>query len=66
MASTSRKRKRCVLSIEEKLSIIKKIDQGCSLLSVATEFGVGKSTVYDIKASREKITRFATETQRNA
>ena len=32
-------------------------------LSIATEFGVGKTTVYDIKAAIEKITRFATETQ---
>ena len=27
------------------------------------EFGIGKSTVYDIKASREKILKFASEAQ---
>ena len=27
------------------------------------EFGIGKSTVYDIKASREKILKFALEAQ---
>ena len=31
--------------------------------SVATEFGVGKSTLFDIKNSREKIIKFAGEAQ---
>ena len=31
--------------------------------SVATEFGVGKSTVFDIKDSREKIIKFTGEAQ---
>ena len=57
MASTSRKRKRCVLSIEENLNIIKKIDQGCSLLSIATEFGVGKTTVYEEEEEEDNITQ---------
>ena len=39
-----------VLSIEQKLDILKKLDQGSSLASVAEEFGVGKSTIYDLKA----------------
>ena len=31
--------------------------------SVATEFGAGKSTVFDIKNSREKTVKFAGEAQ---
>ena len=31
--------------------------------SVATEFGVGKSTLFDIKNSREKMIKFAGEAQ---
>ena len=31
--------------------------------SIATEFGVGKSTLFDIKNSREKIVKFAGEAQ---
>ena len=44
-------------------TMLKKIDQGISLASIAEEFGVGKSTVYDLKASRQKVMKFATETQ---
>lgn len=67
MASSStagkKKRKRTVLSIETKLEILKKIDQGGSLASIAEEFVVGKSTIYDLKASRQKIMKFVAETQ---
>ena len=31
--------------------------------SLATEFGVGKSTLFDIKNSREKTVKFAGEAQ---
>ena len=53
--TSSRKRKRAVLSIEEKLKIIRKLGEGYSIVSIMAEFGIGKSTVYDIKASREKV-----------
>ena len=32
-------------------------------MSISVEFSVGKNTVYDIKASREKILKFASEAQ---
>ncbi len=64
-ASTSSKvatkRKRNTLSIETKLQILKKIEKGSSLSSLAAEYGTGKSTIFDIKRSREKIMKFATE-----
>ncbi len=64
-ASTSSKvatkRKRNTLSIETKLQILKKIEKGSSLSSLAAEYGTGKSTIFDIKRSREKIMKFATK-----
>ena len=60
-SSAATKQKRITISIEQKLKILKKVDEGQSLSSIATEFGVGKSTVFDIKKSREKIMKFATE-----
>ena len=62
-SSSSTKRKRVTLTIEQKLDILKKLDQGSTMSSIATEFGVGKSTVFDIKNSREKIIKFAGEAQ---
>ena len=58
---TAAKRKRVTLTIEKKLDVLKKIDQGASLAAVALEFGLGKSTVSDIKRGRKKILKFATE-----
>ena len=55
------KRKRVTLIIEKKLDVLKKIDQGASLAAVALEFGLGKSSVSDIKRGRKKILKFATE-----
>ncbi len=48
-----------IITIEKKLDILKKIDQGLSLAAVAQEFGLGKSTVSDIKRDRKKIEKFA-------
>ncbi len=43
------------------MQILKKIEKGSSLSSLAAEYGTGKSTIFDIKRSREKIMKFATE-----
>ncbi len=50
-----------IITIEKKLDILKKIDQGVSLAAVAQEFGLGESTVSDIKRDRKKIEKFASE-----
>ena len=62
-SSSSTKVERVTLTIEQKLDILKKLDQGSTKSSVATEFGVGKSTLFDTKNSREKIIKFAGEAQ---
>ena len=59
----SRKRKRTVLTIEEKLKIIELYEKKRSLASVAAEFVVGKSIVHDIVRSQEKLKTFYVEVQ---
>ena len=48
-ASTRRKCKRVVLSLENKLSILNRLVQGEKGTKVAREFGIGNSTVTDLK-----------------
>ena len=61
-SSSSTKHKKVTFTIEQKLDILKKL-----VSSVATEFGVGKSIVFDIKKnlknSREKMIKFAGEAE---
>ena len=47
-ASTCRKHKRVVLSLENKLSILNRIAKGEKATKVAGEFGIGNSTVTDL------------------
>ena len=48
-ASMRRKRKRVVLSLEHKLSILNRLAKGKKGTKVASEFGIGNSTVTDLK-----------------
>ena len=43
-----KKKKRIVLTIEDKLEICKLVKQGKTLANVAALFNIGKSTVHDI------------------
>ena len=56
---TEGKRKHVTLFIGEKLTVLKKIAGGASLASIAKEYGIGKSTVSDIKKNEEKLMKFA-------
>ena len=56
-AKATAKRKRKVLSIEDKVAIIKKLEVTKACL-VAEEYGVGKSTISDIKKSKKEILAF--------
>ena len=62
-SSSATKCKRVTLTIEQKLDILKKLDQGSTMSSVATEFRIRKSSVFDIKNSREKFIKFTGEAQ---
>ena len=51
------KRKRKVLTIEDKISIIKQLEISSNKV-IAEKYGVGKSTISDIKKNQEKILTF--------
>ena len=54
------KRKRTVLSIEDKVAIIKHLENSSANV-IAERYGVGKSRVSDIKKNCDKILRFQQE-----
>jgi hypothetical protein len=47
--SSGGKRRRHVLTIQQKV-VLRKIDHGISASRLRREYGVGQSTIYDIKA----------------
>ena len=55
------KRKRIVLSIEDKVKIIDLLDKSVSYSVIMAKFGIGKSTVSGINKNREKIRSFSRE-----
>jgi IS30 family transposase len=62
-AASGKKRKRVVLTIEDKLKICDLVKNGRSMTSAAAEFNVGKSTVHDIVKNQAKLQTFLTEIQ---
>ena len=54
------KRKRTCVSLEAKLEIIDRLKKGESQSSLASKYGIGKSTVGDFKKIEEKVREFAT------
>ena len=54
MASKGQKRKRVVLDIPAKLRILDRLENGEKDVDIANKFGVGKSTVSDIKSAKNK------------
>ena len=57
-AMASQKRKRTVVSLETKLEILNRLDKGESQAKLAGEYGIAKSTVFDIKNNKDKIRNF--------
>ena len=49
------KRKKVVLTIEEKLEILDSIKTGTSYTVISERYGVGRSTVADIKRNASKL-----------
>ena len=54
------KHKRTVLSIEDKVAIIKHLESGSARV-ITERYGVAKSTISDIKKNRNNILRFKQE-----
>lgn len=61
MSSLSNKRKHKFLSIEDKLEILRRLSKGESGASLAKIYGVGTSTISDIKAKKDSLQRFASK-----
>ena len=63
MSSTpqAKKRKRVVLTLAEKIRIIERLEAGEVGGKLAKEYGVGTSTISDIKKAKEKIRAFVAE-----
>ena len=57
-ALTCRQRKRVVLSLENKLSILYRLAKGEKAIKVAGEFGIGNSMVTDLKKNESRIRSF--------
>lgn len=53
------KRKRVVITIEQKLEAIRRLDKGDLLKNVASDLGVGVSTISEWKKQREKIEKWS-------
>ena len=56
-----KKRRRVVLTINEKVEILQLLETS-SRTAIATKYGVGKTTITDIKRNRDKILGFKRET----
>jgi hypothetical protein len=54
-------RRRHGLTIQQKVEVLRKIDRGISVYRLRWEYGVGQSTIYDIKAQKNKILQFVAE-----
>ena len=52
------KRKRKVLTIEQKVEILNELSRGVSATILSERYGVGKSTVSDIKKNKDSILNF--------
>ena len=55
----AQKRKRNVLTIEQKLDIFKLIATGTSYTLISERYGIGRSTVVDIKKNQNKLEGFS-------
>ena len=53
------KRKRVVLSIDDKLKILKLIESNVSYTVISERFGIGRSTVCDINRTKDELRRFS-------
>ena len=52
------KRKKVVLTIQQKLEILDKLNAGQSGTSIAHEYGIGNATVTDIKKTGPQLRQF--------
>ncbi|XP_045411434.1 uncharacterized protein LOC123641040 [Lemur catta] len=59
--SDKKKRKHLCLSIAQKVKLLEKLDSGVSVKRLAEEYGVGMTTIYDLKKQKDKLLKFYAE-----
>ena len=57
--ASASKRKRVVLTIKEKVNIIQLLEKGTSYTVISEKYGIGRSTVGDIRKNKDKILKFS-------
>ncbi|GBM09189.1 Jerky [Araneus ventricosus] len=62
-AKPSNKRKRAVLTITQKLDIIRRLERGENKQDLMRKFNIGSSTIYDIKLQKDKLMKFASSAE---
>lgn len=60
------KRKKVFLSIQEKLELIKKLENGESRKEISLQYGIGETTVRDIFKQKDKLLRFASSSDNSS
>lgn len=58
MAKATTKRKRVILSLESKLSILDKLSKGVTQAILAEGYNIGQSTITDLKKNEAKLRAF--------
>ncbi len=53
--------KRKILTLKEKLRVVEMRDKGYLYARIASEFGIGKSTVFDIVKQKDRLTSYIAE-----
>ncbi|XP_006147685.1 jerky protein homolog-like [Tupaia chinensis] len=53
-----KKRKHLSLSIAQKVELLQKLDGGMSVRCLTEEYGVGTTTIYDLKKQKDKLLKF--------
>ncbi|XP_063095547.1 jerky protein homolog-like [Cavia porcellus] len=56
--SERKKRKHLSLSIAQKVELLQKLDAGVSVRHLTEEYGVGTTTIYDLKKQKDKLLKF--------
>lgn len=52
------KRKHVSFSIQDKVELLHRLDSGASVKFVCDEYGIGTSTVYDVRKHKDQLLKF--------
>ena len=65
-SSTDGKRKRIVLTINQKIDRCVRLEKGDNRNALMRQYNFGSSTIYDIKAQKDKLLEFHTKSDRQS